>query len=1091
MLRQRHNGVVCLWVLAIVVGSAPLTARAQWTVVNLHPPGAVESRCFGTHGAQQVGQADFGGSRAILWTGAVGTWMDLHPTGTTSDLEDAVDGQQVGAVQIAGSGHASLWTGTPGSWVDLHPLGATFSSTGGIGEHSLAGVIEQVGAAFVGGIHRASLWSGSAASWVDLHPPAATFSIAYDTDEGEQVGMAVLGGTPTASLWTGTSASWVSLHPLGAVTSSATGVHGGEQVGFIDVGGNVSHAGRWSGTAASWIDLHPAGTDSSEAHDVYGGRQAGEVRLAGGPAHASVWSGTAASWEDLHPYLGPAYTGGASSARGIWSDGTTTYVAGYAFNTALSRYEAILWVETATAPSHDLCSAALSVGDGPTVFHNIGATTDGPAESMCLPVGFNGMDDSDVWYEYVAGCEGYATIEVHGGSFDVLAGVYSGSCGGTLLGCELAPVGGHAFGMTVPVVPGETFIVRLGGLPGNQGVGSLNLQCIPSMGACCDPASVCTEVSPSSCASIGGTYYGDFSTCATTPCPPPAPQIDFAAPTNVATGSLPGAVVAGDFDLDGDNDLVVCNRGDQTFTVLRNDGSGSFQFTYGVAVASQQEDAFAADLDADGDLDLALAAEGVRLYRNVGGLGFWMTHNVGSTDVRAIIAEDFDGDCSIDLATANSNPPGNDVTVLLNVNGDFTQPTLTHYSAGTNPTDLAAADIDQDGTPDIVVANGSSGNVTVLYNNGSGVFSSSTNFSAGLGCCLTALAVGDLDGDLLPDVVLTHSGGTQISVLFNNGVGGLSSPTIVGVGNSPWDVAVADLDGDEDLDVLLVISNSPYQIVVLTNDGSGAFYAPLTFNVGTGPQKLAVAQFDGAQDGALDVAVTVSVPEELAVLLNVGDQDCNANSVADDTEATASLNFTIAGASNATPCSFRVYGSGFDIQGEFCVTSGAGPSAFVNEVIEQVNQSGCPGIRAERIVGLTDGFTVRAPGNSLDFCIGNAPGPATCCFSSTPVCSCNPDIEEFFFTGEDCNANGMDDAIDLYTGTSPDRNGDGIPDECASPCIADLNGTGVVNAADLALLLGSWGPCPGCVADLDGNDVVNAADLALLLGNWGPCGPSQ
>ncbi len=33
-------------------------------------------------------------------------------------------------------------------------------------------------------------------------------------------------------------------------------------------------------------------------------------------------------------------------------------------------------------------------------------------------------------------------------------------------------------------------------------------------------------------------------------------------------------------------------------------------------------------------------------------------------------------------------------------------------------------------------------------------------------------------------------------------------------------------------------------------------------------------------------------------------------------------------------------------------------------------------------------------------------------------------------SGEDCNANGMDDYIDLYSGTSPDTNGNGIPDEC-------------------------------------------------------------
>ncbi len=81
----------------------------------------------------------------------------------------------------------------------------------------------------------------------------------------------------------------------------------------------------------------------------------------------------------------------------------------------------------------------------------------------------------------------------------------------------------------------------------------------------------------------------------------------------------------------------------------------------------------------------------------------------------------------------------------------------------------------------------------------------------------------------------------------------------------------------------------------------------------------------------------------------------------------------------------------------------------------------------------------------------------------------------------------------------------GTPNEAcgASSCVGDLvsSGTfspppdGVVDAADLAFLLGEWGPNPGSPADFvnsgtfapppDG--VVDAADLANLLGGWGPC----
>jgi len=52
---------------------------------------------------------------------------------------------------------------------------------------------------------------------------------------------------------------------------------------------------------------------------------------------------------------------------------------------------------------------------------------------------------------------------------------------------------------------------------------------------------------------------------------------------------------------------------------------------------------------------------------------------------------------------------------------------------------------------------------------------------------------------------------------------------------------------------------------------------------------------------------------------------------------------------------------------------------------------------------------------------------------------------------------------------------------------ADLTGDGIVNAADLTILLASWGRCPSgapCPADLDGNGSVNGQDLAILVASW-------
>lgn len=49
----------------------------------------------------------------------------------------------------------------------------------------------------------------------------------------------------------------------------------------------------------------------------------------------------------------------------------------------------------------------------------------------------------------------------------------------------------------------------------------------------------------------------------------------------------------------------------------------------------------------------------------------------------------------------------------------------------------------------------------------------------------------------------------------------------------------------------------------------------------------------------------------------------------------------------------------------------------------------------------------------------------------------------------------------------------------------DLNDDGIVDGADLTVLLSMWGECFGCVADFNGDNIVNGADLTTLLGYWG------
>ena len=60
---------------------------------------------------------------------------------------------------------------------------------------------------------------------------------------------------------------------------------------------------------------------------------------------------------------------------------------------------------------------------------------------------------------------------------------------------------------------------------------------------------------------------------------------------------------------------------------------------------------------------------------------------------------------------------------------------------------------------------------------------------------------------------------------------------------------------------------------------------------------------------------------------------------------------------------------------------------------------------------------------------------------------------------------------------------------CVGGCTGDLTQDGLVNSADLGLLIGAWGTDGSIVegSDLNGDGIVDAADLGLLVGAWGPC----
>ena len=54
-------------------------------------------------------------------------------------------------------------------------------------------------------------------------------------------------------------------------------------------------------------------------------------------------------------------------------------------------------------------------------------------------------------------------------------------------------------------------------------------------------------------------------------------------------------------------------------------------------------------------------------------------------------------------------------------------------------------------------------------------------------------------------------------------------------------------------------------------------------------------------------------------------------------------------------------------------------------------------------------------------------------------------------------------------------------------CLPDLYADGIVNAADLSILLSQWGGGANSTADLNRDGIVGAQDISLLLDGWGVC----
>jgi hypothetical protein len=327
-------------------------AHAQWTAASLHPQNLTGSSWIegGTSGSL-VGRVDIDTiEQAALWNLSEGTFTNLHPADAAYSAARAVDGTlQYGRVRYDFDVRAALWSGDASSFIDLTPDFATGSEIYNASAGAQSGYIYSATT-----FPHASIWTGTAASCIDLNPSGALASIAYDTHGSIQAGTAVLEGVQRAGIWSGTPESWQSLHPESAHSSLILSIDGDPVTGevhayggFVRPAESIHHAALWL-PSGEFIDLHDPAYASSQVIVANDGFQVGFISD-GTSQHACIWHGDAISHLDLHAALPQHYT--SSTATTVWITDGILYVAGFAYNESLARYEAMLWTQTLLCPS--------------------------------------------------------------------------------------------------------------------------------------------------------------------------------------------------------------------------------------------------------------------------------------------------------------------------------------------------------------------------------------------------------------------------------------------------------------------------------------------------------------------------------------------------------------------------------------------------------------------------------------------------------------------------------------------------------------------------------------------------------------------
>lgn len=242
----------------------------------------------------------------------------------------------------------------------------------------------------------------------------------------------------------------------------------------------------------------------------------------------------------------------------------------------------------------------------------------------------------------------------------------------------------------------------------------------------------------------------------------------------------------------------------------------------------------------------------------------------------SVAVADLDGNGRMDVVTAfdraySDGTDGGFVSTRMGQGASgITFGSPLRSTGGAAPGPIVLANLDGNPQPDLVLCNGASSTVTLLYGSATtpGTFGSEVDLQLGANRFAYAVAVADFNNDGKQDIAVAASGGTDVLLFLQNAGGGFTgvTPVSIPVGATPYSLAAGALSGaNQDLAVGL----SGGQLAVLKGNGDGTFQAQVNYACGTTPAAIKIADLDGVNGADLAV-VDYAATSSVIVFLNSG-----------------------------------------------------------------------------------------------------------------------------------------------------------------------------------------------------------------------------